>query len=66
MIFKYYNLVLDSNKNGLSDLPNMVKFQLMTLSYLYVLVWHTTSQVIDWVMGAAIMIKPYLQVVLKK
>ena len=31
MIFKYYNLVMDSNKNGLSDLPNMVKFQLMTL-----------------------------------
>ena len=29
----------------------MKRFQLMTLSYLYVRVWHTTSQVIDWGYG---------------
>ena len=40
MIFKYYNLVMDSNKNGLSDLPNMVKFQLMTLlSFMWAIVF---------------------------
>ena len=31
MIKNYYNLVMSSETNGLSDLPNMVKFQLMTL-----------------------------------
>ena len=31
MVKKYYNLVMNSENNGLSDLPNMVKFQLMTL-----------------------------------
>ena len=31
MFLKYYNLIMDVNKNGLSNLPNMVKFQLMTL-----------------------------------
>ena len=31
MIKHYYNLVMNSEINGLSDLPNIVKFQLMTL-----------------------------------
>ena len=31
MIKNYYNLIMSSETNGLSDLPNMVKFQLMTL-----------------------------------
>ena len=31
MVKKYYNFVMNSESNGLSDLPNMVKFQLMTL-----------------------------------
>ena len=31
MIKNYYNLVMSSETNGLSNLPNMVKFQLMTL-----------------------------------
>ena len=31
MIKNYYNLVMNSETNGLSELPNIVKFQLMTL-----------------------------------
>ena len=31
MIKNYYNLIMSSETNGLSELPNMVKFQLMTL-----------------------------------
>ncbi len=31
MIKHYYNLVMNSEINGLADLPNIVKFQLMTL-----------------------------------
>ena len=30
MFLKYYNLIMDVNKNGLSNLPNMVKFQLIS------------------------------------
>ena len=30
-IKNYYNLIMSSETNGLSELPNMVKFQLMTL-----------------------------------
>ena len=31
MIKYYYNLIMSSETNGLSDLPKIVKFQLMTL-----------------------------------
>ena len=31
MIKQYYNLIMNSDSNGLSSLPNIVKFQLMTL-----------------------------------
>ena len=31
MIKNYYKLVMSAETNGLYDLPNMVKFQLMTL-----------------------------------
>ena len=31
MIKHYYNLIMNSESNGLADLPNIVKFQLMTL-----------------------------------
>ena len=31
MIKHYYNLVMNSETNGLAELPNIVKFQLMTL-----------------------------------
>ena len=31
MIKHYYNLIMNSETNGLSELPNIVKFQLMTL-----------------------------------
>ena len=40
MIKNYYNLVMNSETNGLSDLPNMVKFQLMTiLSFMWSIVF---------------------------
>ena len=31
MLRNYYNLVMNSETNGLAELPNIVKFQLMTL-----------------------------------
>ena len=31
MLKSYYNLVMNSETNGLAELPNIVKFQLMTL-----------------------------------
>ena len=31
MLKNYYNLIMSSENNGLASLPNMVKFQLMTL-----------------------------------
>ena len=31
MLKNYYNLVMNSETNGLAELPNIVKFQLMTL-----------------------------------
>ena len=31
MVKNYYNLIMSSDSNGLASLPNMVKFQLMTL-----------------------------------
>ena len=31
MFRNYYNLVMNSETNGLAELPNIVKFQLMTL-----------------------------------
>ena len=31
MVQNYYNLIMNSENNGLASLPNMVKFQLMTL-----------------------------------
>ena len=31
MFRTYYNLIMSSENNGLSELPNIVKFQLMTL-----------------------------------
>ena len=31
MVKNYYNLIMSSEINGLAELPNMVKFQLMTL-----------------------------------
>ena len=31
MFKNYYNLVMNTENNGLADLPNIVKFQLMTL-----------------------------------
>ena len=31
MLRNYYNLVMNSENNGLAELPNIVKFHLMTL-----------------------------------
>ena len=31
MIKQYYNLIMNVDSNGLASLPNIVKFQLMTL-----------------------------------
>ena len=40
MIKNYYNLIMNSDSNGLSNLPNMVKFQLMTiLSFMWSIVF---------------------------
>ncbi len=40
MIKNYYNLVMNSDNNGLSDLPNIVKFQLMTvLSFMWSIIF---------------------------
>ena len=40
MVKKYYNLVMNSENNGLSDLPNIVKFQLMTvLSFMWSIIF---------------------------
>ena len=40
MIKKYYSFVMNSDYNGLSTLPNMVKFQLMTiLSFMWSIVF---------------------------
>ena len=40
MIKNYYNLVMNSDNNGLSDLPNIVKFQLITvLSFMWSIIF---------------------------
>ena len=40
MIKNYYSLVMNSDNNGLSDLPNIVKFQLMTvLSFMWSIIF---------------------------
>ena len=40
MIKNYYNLVMNSDNNGLSDLPNIVKFQLRTvLSFMWSIIF---------------------------
>ena len=40
MFKNYYNLIMDAESNGLSKLPNMVKFQLMTiLSFMWSIVF---------------------------
>ena len=40
MVKKYYNLVMNVENNGLSELPNIVKFQLMTiLSFMWSIIF---------------------------
>ena len=53
MLKNYYNLVMNSETNGLAELPNIVKFQLMTLlSFMW-------SIVFTLMVGSYLVLGPY-------